>query len=232
MFLCMILKKWNELPINMQNDSIKKYYIYLANRKLSLVVKRIFDITLSAILLILLLPFFFIISLLIKVESKGPVIYRQERVTQYGRVFKIHKFRTMVQDADKIGTQVTVSNDSRITSIGKILRKYRLDEIPQLIDILKGDMSFVGTRPEVKKYVDQYSEEMLATLLLPAGVTSEASINFKDEAEYLNDATNVDEVYLKEILPKKMKYNLDSILQFSFFSDIKTMINTVIEVMK
>ncbi|MFK8198967.1 sugar transferase [Tuanshanicoccus lijuaniae] len=228
----MILKKWNELPINMQNDSIKKYYIYLANRKLSLVVKRIFDITLSAILLILLLPFFFIISLLIKVESKGPVIYRQERVTQYGRVFKIHKFRTMVQDADKIGTQVTVSNDSRITSIGKILRKYRLDEIPQLIDILKGDMSFVGTRPEVKKYVDQYSEEMLATLLLPAGVTSEASINFKDEAEYLNDATNVDEVYLKEILPKKMKYNLDSILQFSFFSDIKTMINTVIEVMK
>ncbi|HFR3412547.1 TPA: sugar transferase, partial [Streptococcus suis] len=165
-----------------------------------------------------------------------PVFYRQERVTRYGRIFRIVKFRTMVTDADKVGSLITVGQDNRITKVGHIIRKYRLDEVPQLFNVLTGDMSFVGVRPEVQKYVDHYTDEMLATLLLPAGITSPASIAYKDEdsvlEEYCSQGYSPDEAYVQKVLPEKMKYNLDYIKNFGIISDFKVMIDTVINVVK
>jgi len=223
----MIMKKWDSLPDVMKTDEVKPYYLALKKKTGSLIVKRLFDITVSLILLILLSPVFLVISIMIKTDSKGPVMFRQVRVTQYGKTFRIFKFRTMVTDAEKLGTQVTVDNDSRITKTGNRLRKCRLDEIPQLLNILKGEMSFVGTRPEVEKYVNCYTPEMMATLLLPAGVTSTASIAYKDEDRLLKDAVSPDDVYVKQILPEKMKYNLEYLKNFGFFYDIRVMIRTV-----
>lgn len=228
----MKLKNWEELPGFMKNAEVKEYYDLLVRKKASLWLKRLFDILVSFILLVILSPVFVILSLMIKVDSKGPIFYRQVRVTQYGRKFRIFKFRTMVVNADKIGAHVTSNSDSRITKIGEKIRKYRLDEIPQLINVFLGDMSFVGTRPEVVMYVEQYTPEMYATLLLPAGITSEASIMYKDEAVLLEKADNVDEIYVKKILPGKMEYNLKSIKEFSLLSEVKTMIRTVIAVIK
>lgn len=247
------MRKWEELPEFMQCDEVKEYYDILQKKKVSLVIKRIFDIVIALILLIILLIPMIIISIMIKIDSKGTIFYRQERVTTYGKKFKIHKFRTMVSNADKIGTTITTNNDSRITKVGNKLRNCRLDELPQLIDILEGNMSFVGTRPEATKYVERYTNEMKATLLMPAGITSEASIRFKDEAELLNDYTIknvekefimanvltnttekkkcVDDAYVKIVLPQKMKYNLESIKNFSFINDIKTMFRTVFAVL-
>jgi len=226
-----MLKNWNKLPEYMRTDEVRPYYDLLQRKKLSLFFKRVFDIVVSLIMIILCSPILLIISILIVKDSKGGVFYRQERVTQYGRVFRIFKFRTMVQNADQIGTQVTVSNDSRITKIGSKLRDCRLDELPQLFNIFLGDMTFVGTRPESVHYVKSYTNEMYATLLLPAGVTSEASIQYKDEADLLNQADDVDSVYINEVLPEKMKYNLNSIKEFSFFKEIATMLRTVFAVL-
>ena len=189
------------------------------------------DLVGGLILLILLAIPMIIISIMIKLDSEGPVFYRQERITTYGKHFKIHKFRTMVSNADKIGSTVTVGNDSRITKVGAKLRGCRLDELPQVLDLISGNMSFVGTRPEAVKYVEQYKPEYMATLLLPAGITSEASIRYKDEAELLDASSDVDKTYIKEVLPGKMKYNLDSIKKFSFFGDIATMFRTVLAVL-
>lgn len=227
-----MLKNWNELPEYMRTDEVRPYYDLLQRKKLSLFFKRVFDIVISLIMIILCSPILLIISILIVKDSKGGVFYRQERVTQYGRVFRIFKFRTMVQNADQIGTQVTVSNDSRITKIGSKLRNCRLDELPQLFNIFLGDMTFVGTRPESVHYVKSYTNEMYATLLLPAGVTSEASIEYKDEADLLDQADDVDSVYINEVLPEKMKYNLNSIKEFSFFKEIATMFRTVFAVVR
>ena len=227
-----MLKNWNELPEYMRADEVRTYYDLLQRKKLSLFFKRVFDIVVSLIMIILCSPILLIISILIVKDSKGGVFYRQERVTQYGRVFRIFKFRTMVQNADQIGTQVTVSNDSRITKIGSKLRDCRLDELPQLFNIFLGDMTFVGTRPESVHYVKSYTNEMYATLLLPAGVTSEASIEYKDEADLLDQADDVDSVYINEVLPEKMKYNLNSIKEFSFFKEIATMFRTVFAVLR
>lgn len=231
----MVLKKWKDIPETIKNEETYTYYKKLEKRKISLIVKRVFDIVVSLILLIIMSPIFIILALFIKLDSKGPVFYKQERVTQYNRNFKIFKFRTMVVNADKIGSLITLGDDSRITRIGKIIRKFRLDEVPQLINILIGDMSFVGTRPEVRKYVDNYSDEMKATLLMPAGVTSEASINFKDEDEivntYLTKGETVDEIYINRILPEKMKYNLEYVNNFTFLKDIKLSIKTVFAVL-
>lgn len=227
-----MLKNWNELPEYMRTDEVRPYYDLLQRKKLSLFFKRVFDIVISLIMIILCSPILLIISILIVKDSKGGVFYRQERVTQYGRVFRIFKFRTMVQNADQIGTQVTVSNDSRITKIGSKLRNCRLDELPQLFNIFLGDMTFVGTRPESVHYVKSYTDEMYATLLLPAGVTSEASIEYKDEADLLDQADDVDSVYINEVLPEKMKYNLNSIKDFSFFKEIATMFRTVFAVLR
>ncbi len=226
----MILKKWEQLPDALRSAEVRPYYELLRKRQGSLILKRCFDIVVSLIMLVLLSPVFLVLAIAIKIDSPGPVFYRQERVTQYGKHFRIFKFRSMVTDADKIGSQVTVSGDSRITKVGHIIRDYRLDELCQLIDIFRGTMTFVGTRPEVPKYVAAYTPEMLATLLLPAGVTSEASILYKDEAELLDAAENVDKVYTEEVLPGKMKYNLDSLAHFSFFGDIATMFRTVLAV--
>lgn len=227
-----MLKNWNKLPEYMRTDEVRPYYDLLQRKKLSLFFKRVFDIVVSLIMIILCSPILLIISILIVKDSKGGVFYRQERVTQYGRVFRIFKFRTMVQNADQIGTQVTVSNDSRITKIGSKLRNCRLDELPQLFNIFLGDMTFVGTRPESVHYVKSYTNEMYATLLLPAGVTSEASIEYKDEADLLDQADDVDSVYINEVLPEKMKYNLNSIKEFSFFKEIATMFRTVFAVVR
>ena len=231
----MILIKYEKLPEDLKNEKVKEYYDILSRKKCSLIFKRAFDIIFSLILLIFLSPIILLLAILIKIDSKGTVFYRQERITQYGKVFKIFKFRTMIQNADKIGTLVTLENDNRITRIGKIIRKLRLDELPQLLNILKGEMTFVGTRPEVKKYVEQYSDEMKATLLMPAGVTSKASIEFKDEDEiintYLNKGEKVDEIYIDRVLPEKMKYNLEYIENFTIVQDLKIMINTVIAVL-
>lgn len=227
----MLLKKWEDLPKEFQTDEVKVYYDLLKKKSVSLFFKRCFDIFVSAIMLILLSPVFLILAIAIKIDSKGPVFYRQERVTQYGKTFKIFKFRTMVQDADKIGAQVTVGDDKRITRVGKFIRKLRLDEICQLIDVFRGTMTFVGTRPEVPKYVDSYTPEMMATLLLPAGVTSVTSIYYKDEDELLSNAEDVDKTYVEQILPDKMKYNLLAIKEFGFWKDIKIMFMTVFAVL-
>lgn len=228
----MILKKWQDLPNYMKNEEVKQYYDILENKTVSLTAKRFFDFMLSLIMIIILLPVFLIITVVIKLDSKGPVMFRQVRVTQYGRKFRIFKFRTMVDKADKIGTQLTTNNDSRVTRVGVFLRKSRLDELPQLFNIVLGDMSLVGTRPEVVKYVKEYTDEMMATLLLPAGVTSEASIRYKDEQQLLDNVDNVDNIYINQVLPEKMKYNLQSLKKYSFFNDIITMIRTVLKVFK
>ena len=227
----MILKKWEELPENLRTDAVRPYYDLLAKRRGSLALKRCFDVLVSAMMLLILAPVFLVLAIAIKLDSPGPVFYRQVRVTQYGKEFRIFKFRSMVSDADKRGSLVTVSGDSRITRVGHFIRNCRLDELCQLIDIFRGTMTFVGTRPEVPKYVAAYTPEMMATLLLPAGVTSEASILYKDEAELLDAASDVDTVYIHDVLPGKMRYNLEELRSFSFLSDIKTMFRTVFAVL-
>ncbi len=226
------MKKWNELPKVMQNDKVKYYYDILQEHEKELKLKRAFDIICSLIMIIILSPVLIILSVMIKLDSKGPVLFKQVRVTTYGRKFKIWKFRTMVNNAYKLGTQVTTKGDARITRMGHLLRKVRLDELPQLFNVLKGDMSFVGTRPEVPKYTAHYTEEMMATFLLPAGVTSRTSIEYKDEEKLLENVENADDVYINEVLPAKMVYNLREIEKFSFLRDVSTMIKTVIAVIK
>lgn len=227
----MILRKWEDLPSDMQIPEVKEYYDLLQKKKAQLVLKRVFDVVVSFLLLALLSPVFIILAIAIKLDSKGPVFYRQTRVTQYGKEFRIFKFRSMVTDADK-GSLLTVGGDSRITRVGKIIRKFKLDELSQLIDVLRGTMTFVGTRPEVPKYVAKYTPEMMATLLLPAGITSEASVYYKDENELLDAAEDVEKTYLEDVLPDKMKYNLAAIRSFSFIDDIKVMILTVIAIFR
>ena len=225
----MLLRRWEDLPSEMQNEQVRKYYDVLQKRQGRLLIKRGFDIVVSGILLVVLLPIFLMLAVAIKFDSPGPVFFRQIRVTQYNKRFRIFKFRSMIQNAS-VGLQVTVDNDARITRTGKFIRKYRLDEIPQLLDVFRGTMTFVGTRPEVPKYVERYSSEMMATLLLPAGITSRASIYFKDEATILESAEDVDCVYVEQILPQKMKYNLKSIEEFSLLQEIYLLINTIIKV--
>lgn len=227
----MNLLKWEDLPDQLRTEAVRPYYDILKKKQGSLLVKRIFDIVVSALMLVIISPVFLILAIAIKLDSPGPVFYRQERVTQYGKRFRIFKFRTMVSNADKIGTQVTVGNDSRITRVGKLIRKCRLDEVSQLIDIFRGTMTFVGTRPEVPKYVAAYTPEMMATLLLPAGVTSLASIMYKDEDQLLSGAADVDKTYVEEVLPGKMRYNLKAIETFSFWGDIKIMVMTALAVL-
>ena len=227
----MLIKKWNKLPTEMQIEEVRPYYEKLRKKNFSLFWVRFFDILISFIMLLILLPFFLILSLAIVIDSRGPVFYRQERVTQYGKHFRIFKFRTMVKDADKKGTLVTVGHDARITRVGKFIRKCRLDEVSQLIDVFRGTMSFVGTRPEVPKYVDQYKKEYLATLLLPAGVTSLGSIMFKDEDVLLEGKEDADKAYVEDVLPKKMKYNLRELPKIGLFHNMKIMFMTVFAVL-
>ncbi len=223
----MQLKRWEKLPREMQTPEVRKYYDILKKKRVSLFFKRTFDIAVSFLMLVVLSPVFLLLAVLIKLDSPGPVFYRQVRVTAYGKRFRIHKFRTMVNNADRSGSLVTIKNDSRVTRVGRFIRKCRLDEVSQLIDVLVGNMTFVGTRPEVVKYVERYTPAMYATLLLPAGVTSLASIYYKDEAELLQNSVDADETYLKKVLPGKMYYNLKAIERFGFWRDIKIMGMTV-----
>ncbi len=233
MFRCiMIWKSWQELPDDMRCEAIRPYYDILASKRRDLMIKSVFDRLMAAILLIVLSPIFLLLAVWIKLDSEGPVFFRQERVTQYGKSFRIYKFRTMVQNAEQLGTQVTSKDDMRVTSVGQALRKCRLDELPQLINILEGTMSFVGTRPEVPRYVAAYTDEMKATLLLPAGVTSVASIRYKDEDILLDAADDVDDCYIHNVLPAKMEWNLRSLKEFSFIGELKVMVETVLAVIR
>lgn len=226
-----MFKMWEELPEFMRTPEVRPYWEKLNKKRFQLGLKRAFDLCIgSAVLVIAAVPMA-VIAVAIKLDSKGPVLYRQERVTTYGKKFKIHKFRTMVSNADKIGTAVTVSGDDRITKVGKKLRNLRLDELPQVFDVLSGDMSFVGTRPEVVKYVKAYTPEFYATLLMPAGITSEASIRYKHEYELLTASDDVDKTYMEEVLPAKMVWNLNSVERFSFPREILTMFRTVAAVL-
>ena len=227
----MDLKDWDDLPDFMRCQEVRPYWEILNKKRGQLTLKRGFDLVVGIILLVILAIPMAVIAVMIKVEDPGPVLYRQERVTTYGKRFRIHKFRTMVVNADKIGTAVTVGEDPRITKVGKKLRRLRLDELPQVFDVICGDMSFVGTRPEVVKYVEKYKPEYNATLLMPAGITSEASIRYKDEDKLLNAADDVDKVYVDEVLPAKMKWNLESIRRFRFLREILTMFRTVFAVL-
>ncbi len=225
-----ILRKWEDIPEFMRNEEVKMYYEILNRKRFQLKMKRIFDVMMSLILILLLSPVFLGVTVWIRLDSDGPVFYKQERITQYGREFWIIKFRTMIVNADQKGSLVTMRNDSRITRAGKKIRRLRIDELPQLFNILKGDMSFVGTRPEVGKYVAAYTDEMKATLLLPAGVTSQASIRYRDEDALLQNAENVDEVYIREVLPGKMEWNLKAMRKTGIFRDMCTMLETVLAV--
>lgn len=226
----MVWREWKELPAVMRIKEVRPYYEILDRKKNSLFLKHIFDITTALFMLGVLSPAFIVIAVMIKADSKGPVFYRQERVTQYGKKFRIHKFRTMVKHADQNGTLVTVYGDSRITKIGHFLRNKRLDELPQLIDVLQGNMSFVGVRPEVPEYVKGYTPEMRATLLLPAGITSIASIEYRNEAEILESAEDADRIYREEILPEKMKWNLKELREYGFWREIGVMFKTLLSV--
>ena len=225
-----MLSKWEKLPDCLRIPEVRPYWEILNGKRAALFFKRVFDIVTACLLLLLLSLPMAVIAFLIKTDSKGPAIYRQERVTQNGARFRIHKFRTMVAGAETIGTAVTPGKDPRITRIGEKLRRLRLDEIPQLFDVLSGNMSFVGTRPEAVKYVEKYRPEYYATLLLPAGITSEASIRYMDEEKLLEAAEDVDKVYIEDVLPQKMKINLESVRNFGFFRDIGTMFRTVFAV--
>lgn len=222
----MILCKWDKIPKEMQTEEVKSYYSLLSKKKCSLFFKRVFDVIASIIFLIVFSPLFLVLACAIKLSSKGPVFYRQVRITQYGKKFRIHKFRSMRVDSDN-NCQITAYKDARITKVGKVIRKLRLDEISQLLDVLAGNMTFVGTRPEVPEYVEKYKSEYMATLLLPAGITSTASVRFRDEDELLKDQDDVSKAYAEEVLPIKMQYNLEDIKQFSCFRDIKIMLKTV-----
>lgn len=228
----MILRSWDELPDFMRVPEVRPYYDILSRKRGQLALKRFLDFVMALFLLVILAVPMAIIAIWIKLDSEGPIFYRQERVTTYGRHFRIHKFRTMVANAEKIGTAVTVGNDPRVTRAGAHLRHLRLDELPQLLDVLRGDMSFVGTRPEAVKYVEHYRPEYNATLLLPAGITSEASIRYKDESELLGKAGNIDQKYIENVLPSKMQWNLEAIRRFCFARDILVIFQTVLVILR
>ena len=232
-----ILLPWEELPEFMRTEAVKPYWEVLWKLRSQLAIKRIFDVIGSIVMIIVLLIPMLIIAIVVKTDSPGPVFYRQVRITQYGRKFRIFKFRTMYDEASRtvngvqVGNSITIANDSRVTRVGKVLRKYRLDEFPQLFNVLVGDMSFVGTRPEVPKYVEKYKDEWNATLLLPAGITSECSIRFKDEDMLFTRANEVDKSYIEDVLPEKMRWNMKSMKMFSLFYEIRMMVSTVFEVL-
>lgn len=226
----MLICKWEKLPSFMQTDEVRPYWEKLRKRNWNLFWKRVFDIFLSFIMLVLLCPLFIVLAIVIKIDSRGPVFYRQVRYTQYGKKFRIHKFRSMVLNAEQSGL-LTSRDDERITRVGRFIRKCKLDELGQIIDVFIGKMTFVGTRPEVEKYVNAYNSKMVATLLLPAGVTSVASFLFKDENDLLNAFADKDKAYIEKILPAKMYYNLKELTKEGMFHDIKVMFMTVFAIL-
>ena len=224
----MLLRSFESLPERMRVPVVEAYYGMLSEKRGELFAKRLFDVTVSALLLLLLSPLFLALSLYVKAGSKGGAFFCQKRVTRNLSEFSIYKFRTMYDDSGPKGPLLTSADDGRVTKAGKRLRKSRLDELPQLLNVLKGDMSFVGTRPEVPAYVERYTDEMLATLLLPAGITSEASIRYRNEGEMLKRAGDAEAAYVEEILPGKMLLNLAYLRDYSFMSDMKILLKTLL----
>lgn len=194
--------------------------------------KRAFDFTTSTIGCILISPILLIIALLIKLTSKGPILFKQKRVGRYGKEFNILKFRTMVVDAEKLGKQITVGNDSRITKVGSFLRKYKLDELPQLINVIKGDMSLVGPRPEVPKYVNLYSDKQRKVLEVRPGITDYASIEYRDENTILGKVDNPEEYYVNVIMPHKIDLNMKYIENNNVLIDIGIIFKTIFNIGK
>jgi len=226
-----MLKDWEDLPDFLRQAEVRPYWESLRKKRGQLMVKRAGDILLAAVLLILLALPMAAIAVMIRLDSRGPVFFRQERVTACGKRFRIHKFRTMAADAEQTGTAVTAGEDPRVTKVGRELRRVRLDELPQLLDVLAGDMSFVGTRPEAVRYTECYRPEWNATLLTRAGITSECSILYRNEEKLLMEAakaggTEVDRVYTEQVLPEKMKINLESLQDFSLGKDCRTLLRT------
>ncbi|MFZ2538112.1 MAG: sugar transferase [Oscillospiraceae bacterium] len=228
----MNISKFEQLPKKMQNVAVKQYYDIVKTKQTTLTVKHIIDVLICGIIFIITLPFFITFSVLIKLTSTGPVLFKQERIGKDLKTFHILKFRTMVKDADKKGIQLTTGNDSRITPFGKFLRGINMDEMPQLINVIKGDMSIIGTRPEVKRYVDVYTDEMLATLLIKPGMVSLASVKYKNENDMLTLASNPEQVYIDDILPDKMKYNLEYLSCLSLKKDFLILGKTIACVFK
>lgn len=194
-----------------------------------MLLKRMFDILMSFIGIIILLPLMIIIGIIIKLTSKGPILFKQIRVTKNSKLFQIYKFRTMRENSEG-NKQITVGNDSRITGIGKILRKTKLDEIPQLFNVIKGEMSLVGPRPEVPKYVELYNDEQKKILQVPAGITDYASIYFSNESELLGKADNPEKFYIEKIMPYKIELNQKYIENINIFTDIKIIILTILKI--
>ena len=195
--------------------------------KFNQIVKRIFDFLVSLIGIIILSPIFVIVSIAIKLDSRGEVLFLQKRVGRYGKEFNIYKFRTMVTNAEKIGKQITVGKDSRITRVGAFLRKFKIDELPQLFNVLKGDMSLVGPRPEVPKYVALYNEEQRHVLDVRPGITDMASLRYKDENDILGKVDNPEEYYINIIMRDKLNLNLEYIEKSNLFFDIYLIIKTI-----
>lgn len=218
---------YEQLPEEMKNEATRQYWDLLEARRFSLVCKRVFDVTVSALSLLILSPFFLILAVAIKLDSPGPVFYRQVRVGRYNRDFRIYKFRTMVQDADKIGPPITTGRDPRITRVGALIRKLRLDEFSQFLNVLGGSMSFVGPRPEVRRYVNAYTPEGMATLLVRPGLTAPSSIAFRDEDQLLNSGDDPEKIYVEKILPPKTALNLEYLKHISVLHDISIMFQTV-----
>ncbi|MDM9381284.1 sugar transferase [Chlorogloeopsis sp. ULAP01] len=192
--------------------------------------KRIFDLFFSLIGITILLPLFLMIAISIKLDSPGPVFFRQVRVGRFGCEFKIYKFRTMIIEAEKMGKQITIDNDQRITRIGRFLRKYKLDELPQLLNVIKGEMSLVGPRPEVPKYVYMYTHEQRRVLEVLPGITDLASIKFRNENQLLKHNHNPEDFYIHEIMPQKLKLNIEYIEQMGLSFDLLIICKTLLQV--
>ncbi|WP_243112511.1 MULTISPECIES: sugar transferase [Acutalibacteraceae] len=218
---------YETLPQSMKNEYTRSYWDRLQKKRGTLAFKRAGDIMASLVILLVLSPILLLLALAVKLDSPGPVFYRQIRVGRYDRDFKIFKFRTMVQDADKIGPAVTTGGDERITRVGKLIRRCRLDEFSQLLNVLNGTMSLVGPRPEVRRYVEAYTPEGMATLLIRPGITAPSSIAFKDEDRLLVSSGDPDRIYIEQILPPKTELNLQYLRGISVAADMKIMVRTI-----
>lgn len=199
----------------------------LGEKKWQLGWKRLFDILASAIGLLLLSPLFLFVAIRIKTDTRGPVFFRQTRMGRYAEPFRIFKFRTMVTGAEQQGRQITVGSDVRITRAGRFLRNRKIDELPQLLNVFLGDMSLVGPRPEVPKYLPYYSREDLSTLWIRPGITAPSSVHFRDESELLAKAADPDTAYIHDILPRKNALNRQYVRDLSFITDLRTIFRTL-----
>ena len=197
--------------------------------RINKVIKRMFDVICSSLGLIILSPMLIIVTILIKKGSDGPVFFKQIRVGENEKEFLILKFRTMVVDAEKLGKQITIGNDSRITKIGAFLRKYKLDELPQLINVFKGEMSLVGPRPEVPRYVKLYTEEQKEVLKIKPGITDLASLRYKDENDLLGDKQDPEAFYINTVMPDKLSLNLEYMKKNNVIFDIYIIIKTIVK---